>query len=102
MWEKERQGRGWETTLRLSPLPALPDDPRWTQDPQGSSQPFVRPVTGDLKPSSGFQRHQACTCCTDIRIGKIPINIKERREKRERERESKEGSKQASQSLKFG
>lgn len=61
--EKVKEGAG-EAALRLSSLAALPEDPRWTQNPQGSSQPFVRPVTGDLKPSSGLQGHQACTRCT--------------------------------------
>lgn len=38
------------------------------------SQPFITPVSGDLKPFSKFQKHQPCKWYTYIHVGKT-LNI---------------------------
>lgn len=52
-----------------------PWGPRFNpQHPNGTLQLLVTLVPGDLTPSSGICRHQACTQCADIYVGKTLIH----------------------------
>lgn len=42
------------------------------------SQPFITPAPEDPMPSSSLQGHQACIQCTDRRLGKTAIHIKQK------------------------
>lgn len=53
----------------------LLEDPGFDSQIHRAAQLAVTPVPGNLAPSSGRHGHHACTQCTDIEAGKIPIHI---------------------------
>lgn len=60
---------------QLRTLLALLEDPGFDSQIHRAAQLALTPVPRNLAPSSGLHRHQACTQCTDIEAGKIPIHI---------------------------
>lgn len=66
--------------LRILDVPPEDWDPVATIEcgihPHSMSKLFVTLLPGDATPSSGFHWHEVCTRCTDIHVGKSPIDMK--------------------------
>lgn len=72
-WVIRNRGGGWRDGFVIKSTDCSSRSPGFSsQQPDDSSQPYVFPVPGDMKPSSGLLSHQTHMWCSDIHSGKTP------------------------------